>query len=66
MSDSDDDEAPLLVDLSTQEKEAVAASSEPAPKDQQPPATSDLPDLPPCPVTILSGFLGKAPISTEN
>ena len=68
MSDSDDDEAPLLVDLGTQDNEEVAVSSEPAPRvQQQPPESCDLTELPPCPVTILSGFLGKSPTaSTED
>eukprot|EP00980_Cylindrotheca_fusiformis_P000473 scaffold119_cov131-Cylindrotheca_fusiformis.AAC.3 len=45
----DDDEPPTLVDLNAPETDAVrAANSTPAD-----------PDLPPCPVTILSGFLGS-------
>jgi len=50
-SDSDDDEAPLLVNL-----EAEGAADV---EDVEDVEDVDVSELPPCPVTILSGFLGK-------
>lgn len=60
MDNSDDDEAPMLVTLvdgNDTKKEAPVSVN-----DQKPPVSKpkdDLSDLPSCPVTILSGFLGS-------
>ena len=54
MSDSDDDEPPMLVELNepngTESKEAEPSKSAPVPTSTE--------EAKPCPVTILSGFLG--------
>ena len=71
MDDSDDDEPPMLVTLVLDEQllqnaptvgnsgdsvEATTIPRQPPPPESKP--KEDLSDLPPCPVTILSGFLG--------
>lgn len=48
MDSDDDDEPPILIDLAP-----------PAPSPAIPPISINPSDLPPCPVTILSGFLGS-------
>ena len=50
-SDNDDDEAPTLVEL--------PMAAPPAPKEEDKKARHQSSPLPPCPVTILSGFLGS-------
>lgn len=53
MDDSDDDEPPMLVDLNPPQTPELDDAPDEPPEDEQPPI------LPPCPVTILSGFLGS-------
>lgn len=59
MSDSDDDEPPLLVNL---ESADTATATKPVASTSHPETTAET--LPPCPVTILSGFLGSGKIAT--
>lgn len=61
MEDSDDDEPPMLVALAEDGvPSTTTGGSAPTPVVQQDQflPKEDLHDLPPCPVTILSGFLG--------
>jgi hypothetical protein len=62
--EDDDDEAPMLVEvaLPTNENTTTARSAMTPPP--LPPSESEL--LPPCPVTILSGFLGSGKVSLKN
>ena len=55
MDESDDDEPPLLVDLNPPPTPELDDAIDESPEEIQP-------ALPPCPVTILSGFLGSGKV----
>lgn len=56
---SSDDEPPMLVKLEEKQTENPTTSSSSPPTSSTTPHPSNELDLPPCPVTILSGFLGS-------